>query len=158
MKKAAKEFAKNRWNEGIFSRIIGILDGWLVKIGCPSLKHDNVLNVGSFYCRKGYYAVNVQAMVNRNKIIIWRSIKCRGSEHDLTAFKRSNLYNILVEKYALLLELGLYFLADSAYSLRPFVLTPFDNARHESLENTFNYHLLISRIFIEYAFGEIDTY
>ena len=70
MKQAAKDFAKNGRNEGIFGRIIGVLGGWLVKIGCPSLKHDNVLNVGSFYCRKGYCALNVQAIVDRNKIIV----------------------------------------------------------------------------------------
>jgi len=128
-----------------------------VKIGCPSLKHDNVLNVGSFYCRKGYYALNVQAIVDRNKIIVWRSIKCRGSEHDSTAFKRSEIYHALVEKYSLLTELGLYILADSVYCLRPFLLTPYDNARHGSPEDAFNYHLSSSRIFIECAFGEIDA-
>ena len=129
MKQAAKDFAKNSRNEGVFGGIIGVLDGWLVKIGCPSLKHDNVLNVGSFYCRKGYYALNVQAIVDRNKIIVWRSIKYRGSEHDSTAFKRSEIYRALVEKCSLLTELGLYILADSAYCLRPFLLTPYDNAR-----------------------------
>lgn len=70
MKKAAKTFATHGKNEGIFGGIIACLDGWLVKIKCPMLNGDCVKNQGSFFCTKGYYAINVQAMVNRHKMIV----------------------------------------------------------------------------------------
>ena len=73
----------------MFGGTIGALDGWLVKIKCPNSKRDKVTNFGSFFCRKGCYALNVQAIVDRNKMIICYSVKCCGSEHDSTAFKRT---------------------------------------------------------------------
>ena len=69
-----------------------------MKIKYLSLKMDGMKNQGSFYCRKGYFAMNVQAMVDRNKRVVWRSILYRGSEHDSTAFKRSQLYKTLLSK------------------------------------------------------------
>lgn len=92
----------NGYNEGVFGGIISAIDRWLVKIKCQTLKGDGVKNQGSFYCHKGFYAVNIQAMVNQNKIITWRSIKCWGSEHNLTEFKRLKLYDKLVNKTNLL--------------------------------------------------------
>ena len=52
--------------------------------------------------------------------------------------------------------LGLYILGDSAYSIRFFLLVPFDNASAHSVEDGFNYHLSTCRIWVECAFGEID--
>ena len=141
----------------MFSSVIGVLDGWLVKIKCPTAKGDGVLNFGSFYCRKGHYAVNVQAIVDRNKKIIWYCVKCRGSEHDSTAFKSSSLYQILIEKTSFLIENGLHFLGHSAYALRPFLITLCDNANHGSFEDNFNYHLSTNRIFVECSFGKMDS-
>ena len=54
----------------MFGGVIGVLDDWLVKTKCPTAKGDGVLNFGSFYCHKGCYAVNVQAIVDRNKKIL----------------------------------------------------------------------------------------
>ena len=73
----AKSFSSTGCHQGVFSGVIGSLDGWLVKIRRPK-KSDRVGDVASFYCRKGFYAVNVQAIVNKNKLVLWRSIKCRG--------------------------------------------------------------------------------
>jgi hypothetical protein len=151
----AKAFSSTGCHQGIFSGVIGSLDGWLVKIRRPR-KSDMVGDIASFYCRKGFYAVNVQAIVNKNKLVLWRSIKCRGAEHDSNAFKKSELYKKLLQKASDLRDLGLYFVGDSAYSIRSFLQVPYDNAVPQSAEDCFNYHLSTCRIWVECAFGEID--
>ena len=52
--------------------------------------------------------------------------------------------------------MGLYFVGDSAYSIRSFLLVPFDNAAVHGAEDAFNYHHSTCRIWVECAFGEID--
>ena len=110
----------------------------------------------SFYSRKGYFAVNVQAIVDRKKKIIFRSIMSRGAEHDSTAFKNSGLHKLLEQMWQFMAEKGYYFIGDSAYSLRSFLLTPYDNAMHGTPEDNFNFFLSSLRISVECAFGEID--
>ena len=123
MKKTAREFA-NGTSNGTIGGCIGALDGWLVKIISPSAKRDGIRNAGGFFSRKGYYAINVQAIVDKHKRVLWHSIKCRGGEHDSSAFKATSLYATLLDKKSELLKLGLYIICDSAYALRSFLLTP----------------------------------
>ena len=137
MKKASTAFASGT-SHGIMYGCIGALDGWLVKIKAPSGR-DGVENVGGFFSRKGFYALNVQVIVDKWKRVIWYSINCRGGEHDSTAFKRTSLYNLLVEKSSELARKGWFIVADSAYSIRSFVMTPFDNVGHGSREDDYNY-------------------
>ena len=109
MKNAAKIFSKDGKNLGMIGGVLGVLGSWLVKMKCPITKRDGVLNFGSFYCRKGNYAINLHAIVDRNKIVKWRSIKCQVSKHDSTAFKRSDVHQTLIEKPSFLISLGLHF-------------------------------------------------
>ena len=51
MFEVARHFATGR-NGGTLCGIIGALDGWLVKIKCPSLKQDGVANPGGYFSRK----------------------------------------------------------------------------------------------------------
>ena len=94
--------------------------------------------------------------MNKDKLVLWRAIQCRGAEHDSKAFKKSDMYKKLLEKAEELLRLGLYFVGDSAYSIRSFLLVPFDNAAVHGTEDGFNYHHSTCRIWVECAFGEID--
>jgi hypothetical protein len=66
---------------GIFSGCIGALDGWLVRIRCPTLKE--VANPGKYYSRKGFYGINVQVIVDKKKRILWRYIGEKGSGQNL---------------------------------------------------------------------------
>ena len=154
MKETALCFANGSSN-GIMGGCIGALDGWLVKMNCPSIKKDNVQNVSNFYSRKGFFALNVQVIVDKHKQVLWHSIKCNGAEHDSSAFKVTSLYKILTKKYQWFIENGLYLVGDSAYALRPFLITPFDNAKAGTKEDAFNYHLSSCRIYVECAFGEM---
>jgi hypothetical protein len=155
MKSVAKEFELKGGSKGIMKGVIGALDGWLVRIRKPRLS-DGVLNPKGFFNRKGFFAINVQVIGDRKRRILWRSIMCRGAEHDSTAFKRTTLYEKLMEKAAELSELGLYIISDSAYALRSFLLCPYRRTVPYSNEDTFNYFLSRNRIFIECIFGEVD--
>jgi len=153
MKEVALLFA--RGSNGIIGGCIGALDGWVVKIKKPTRK-DGIRNAKSFYSRKGFFAVNVQAIVDKKKRVLFRSIMSRGAEHDSTAFKNSGLYKWLMQNATVLMEKGYYFIGDSAYALKSFLLTPYDNAMHGTAEDNYNFFHSSSRISVECAFGEID--
>ena len=53
-------------------------------------------------------------------------------------------------------QFGLFLVGDSAYSIRGHLLTPYDNARPNSPEDSFNFFQSSQRIYVECAFGEID--
>jgi hypothetical protein len=156
MKKTAAGFSQGT-NNGVLSGCIGALDGWLVKIRKPSFKKDGIRNAAGYYSRKGFYAINCQVIVDHKKRILWRSIKCRGAEHDSTAFKKTKLYQQLVEDRDLFIRNCLYIIGDSAYALMAFLLKPFDNAAPYSDLDAFNFYLSSSRIKVECCFGEIDA-
>lgn len=42
-----------------------------------------------------------------------------------------------------------------AYTLWPWLLTPYDNAKYETVEDTYNYYHSSYRIYVKCAFGEI---
>ena len=147
-----KNFAMT--SDGYITGCMGALDGWMVTIRCPTL--TEVPNPGKYFCRKGFYALNVQVIVDKDKRILWRSIGCIGSCHDSRAFNESKLATYLTEHAHEFMQKGLFFVGDSAYALRPYLLTPFDNAPPNSDKDMFNYYLSKNRIFVECAFGEID--
>ena len=96
--------------------------------------HGGIINysaghIASYYSRKGFYAVNVQAIVNKDKVVLWRSIMCKASEHDSTAFKKTQLHEKLLASFTNLVNHGLYIVGDSAYTIRSFLLVSLDNAR-----------------------------
>ncbi|KAL7545061.1 hypothetical protein ACHAWF_014107 [Thalassiosira exigua] len=153
MKNVATDFS--RTSNGVINGCIGAIDGWIVKIARPT-KKDGVYNPGSFYSRKGFYGINVQAIVDKKKRILYRNILSRGAEHDSTAFKNGQFFKWLIENWSALARHGFYFIGDSAYSLQSFLLTPFDNVLHGTPEDNYNFFHSSSRISVECAFGEID--
>ena len=123
--------------DGVFDGCIGALDGWLVRIKCPTLKE--VSNPGKYYSRKGFFGINVQVIVDKQKRVLWRYIGEKGSGHDSPAFNESKLGKNL-ELYAdFLMTEGLYIVGDSAYAIRSYLLVPFDNAPPKSKEDAFNF-------------------
>ena len=53
----------------VFSGIIGALDGIAIRIRCPKL--CKVCDPGNYFCRKGFFALNVQAICDRSKRFLW---------------------------------------------------------------------------------------
>ena len=163
--KICETFTSKGRSNGILGGIIGALDGWLVKIKSPSWLRDGIKNSATYLSRKGFFALNVQVIVDREKRILWRSISSKGSEHDSAAFKDSEIYAKFERlatdnsdddalKYS---GIQLYLIGDSAYALRPFLLCPYDKALPDSPEDIFNFMSSSNRIFVECAFGEIDA-
>mgnify|MGYP001810441820 CR=1 FL=1 len=144
-------------SNGVFSGIIGALDGLAVRIRSPTLKE--VPDPGNYYCRKGFFAINVQAICDKSKRFTWVYTSNKGSTHDSVAFSNSRLYLLLLEKSNALQHKGLYLVGDSAYNLTPFILVPYctDDIRNDRSDvyDTFNFFLSSARINIECAFGEL---
>jgi hypothetical protein len=108
----ARDFADG--SNHLFSGCIGAMDGWIVKIRQPC-KKDGVLNPKSFYSQKGFYGLNVQAIVDKKKHVLFHSIKFRGTEHDSTAFKRMGVYKWLMDNnWYELNRRGYFFIGSSA--------------------------------------------
>ena len=143
-----------RFSNGVFKGIIGALDGLAIRIKAPSL--FECIDPGSYFCRKQFYALNVQAIVDSYKRILWVSTGHPGCTHDSTAFSSTQLYKTLNELQDWLWERKLFLIGDSAYSLSSYMLTPYDNVSivGESKDN-FNYWHSNARIRVECAFGEI---
>ena len=93
LKKCSEGFSIR--SNGILKGAIGALDGWLVRIQRPSFFRDGILNVTSFFSRKGFYALNVQVMVDDKKRVLWVSYSHKGGSHDSSCFRATRLYDYL---------------------------------------------------------------
>lgn len=154
MKKVSEGFSK-RLN-GILKGAIGAIDGWLVRIERPSCQRDKIKHASSFFSRKGFYALNVQVIVDDEKRASWMSYSNRGSSHDSSCFKDTRLHEKLKEKKYFLHQNGFYILGDSACGIESFLLTPFDLAQSKTPEDDFNFFHSSARITVKCAFGKID--
>ena len=63
----SKGFSKR--SNGVFKGAIGALDGWLVRILCPSFHRDNSKMYLAFI-REIFYALNVQCLVDDKKRVL----------------------------------------------------------------------------------------
>ncbi len=113
-------------------------------------------NPQSFYSREGFYGINVQVIIDKRKWILFQRIKSREAEHDFTTFKSSTLYKWLIGNWRSLASKGLHFIGDSAYSLKSFLHTPYDNAAHGTAEDNYNFFHSSGPISVECCFGEVD--
>lgn len=55
---------------GFFFGCIAALDGWIVKISCAT-ESDGVGGTEGVYYQKGFYGINVQAIVNKSNLLAW---------------------------------------------------------------------------------------
>jgi hypothetical protein len=90
MEKVALQFLHD--SNGDFTGVIGAIDGWILKIKRPTSR-DRMTNLPPFFSRKGFFGINVQVIVEKNKRILFRDISSRGAENDSTAFKNTPLYH-----------------------------------------------------------------
>jgi len=146
-------------SNGVFFGPFASIYGIAIRIRSPSL--SEVTDPGNYYCRKGFYALNEQGICDRLKRFLWCYPTNKGSTHDSAAFCGSKLYTLLMEKaiWKNLYEMGLFIAGDTAYTMTPFLLTPYDinEARGDinGAKDSFNFHLSLCRIMIECAFGEL---
>ena len=154
MQKVSDGFSKR--SNGVFKGGIGALDGWLVRIIRPGWRRDGYRNITAFFSRKGFYALNVQVIVDDKKRVLWLSYSHKGGSHDSSCFRSTRLYDHLRKIAAQLLEKGFFIIGDSAYCIESFLIPPFDNACPRTPDDDFNFFHSSARITVECAFGEID--
>jgi DDE superfamily endonuclease len=93
------------------------VDGIAVKI----LKPPDNENPAGYYCRKGFYAIPVQAVVDSDYKFMYMSAVCVGSTHDSVAWAVSKL-GMLLMKGAMIL--GYWIAGDAAYECTNGIVTP----------------------------------
>ena len=98
---------------GVFRKCIGALDGVAIKIKCP-VASNLIRDPGNNFCRKGFYALNVQAICDKSRRVLWMSAGHKGSTHDSTAFLETQLFKILKENSDWLHDKGYFLVGDSA--------------------------------------------
>ena len=128
----------------------GALDGLAVKISEPA--GWEVANSSKYYNRKGFFAINTQAMCDSKYRFTFVSCCSPGSTHDSTAFAISNLSKLLEKDEDGLLR-GFWIAADDAYTCMKRLLTPWPGRSLSISKDGFNYWQSSARIYIEQAFG-----
>ncbi|KAL4153210.1 hypothetical protein QTP88_001043 [Uroleucon formosanum] len=126
-----------------FPNVIGAIDGSHIRIDKPSSDPD------SYYNRKKYFSIHMQAVCDHRNKIRNIYIGFPGSVHDARVFRRSPLatnLGILCQENVIL--------GDKAYSCLRNLITPFeDNGRLSRQQINFNKTLSSCRYVIEHCFG-----
>jgi hypothetical protein len=129
-----------------FHGCVGALDGLAIQIERPKTPNSQ-----SHYNRKGFFAVNMQALCDAEYQFTFASCRCAGSTHDSLAFSTSDLFEIVQDRTKFLRPY--WIAADDAYPASDAVLTPWSGRSLEVYKDSFNFHLSSLRIHIEQSFG-----
>ncbi|GFR18470.1 nuclease HARBI1 [Trichonephila clavata] len=116
-----KTVSRKFFNIAGFPKVIGALDGTFVRIISPGGE-----DAERFRCRKSYFALNVQTIVDADLVI--RNVVARwpGSAHDSTVFNNSAACLSLKTNE---LYRDFHLLGDTGYACEKYLLTPFGNPR-----------------------------
>ena len=146
LQEIARRFQSSRKSTNPLPGCVGALDGICVKIMKPK-RHENP---ALFYCRKGFYAVPVQALVDSDYIFRFCSATCTGATHDALAYSVSGLKRE-IDKGVLL---GMFYIVgDEAYTLSNYLITPCSKSNADVDQDNFNFFQSSMRMHIEQAFG-----
>ncbi|GFT27293.1 putative nuclease HARBI1 [Trichonephila clavipes] len=132
-----------------FPKVIGALDGTFVRIVSPGGE-----DAERFRCRKNYFALNVQTIVDSDLVI--RNVVARwpGSAHDSTVFNNSAAC-LALKTNALYQDFHL--LGDTGYACEKYLLTPFGNPSFLS-EARYNKSHVLTRNTIERKYGILKRF
>ncbi|XP_035271766.1 putative nuclease HARBI1 [Anguilla anguilla] len=123
-------------------QVLGLVDGTLIPVSNPSVDDQ------MFICRKGYSAINTQVVVDHNGLIVDVVAKWPGSTHDSYIWANS-----AVGQDAARGVFGRgFFLGDSGYPLRTYLMTPVANPVTQG-EQDFNDAHIRSRGLVERTIG-----
>lgn len=141
-------FNKLRGNTS-FPKVFGCLDG--THIAIPGPLSDN-----SYYNRKGFHSIQVQAICNSRQEFIDVFCGWPGSVHDARVWQNSPIYNKIVANKNEMLPNNSVLLGDSAYPLDKFLMVSFrDNGHLTPRQKLFNTRLSNTRVTIEQSFGRL---
>ena len=114
--------------DGPFDNILGALDAIVVRKEQPAA--TDVACLADHWCRKGYYALNTQAICDSSYQFTWMSCTSPGSVHDLAAFSSTLLSRRLMyasvqdSTVAELIADGYCMVADEAYGASEILAVP----------------------------------
>jgi len=138
--------------------IIGALDGIAVRQERPTAAE--VMCTKDYWSRKGFFALNVQAICDSNYEFLWMSCRAPGSSHDSTALACSDLGQELNDSasplIALMIREGLCVTADEAYRDSDVLAVPWPGGGGGDLwKDGYNFYPSSARVHIEQAFGQL---
>ncbi|XP_067620089.1 putative nuclease HARBI1 [Eurosta solidaginis] len=136
----SKQYFYRQFN---FSGVIGCADGTHVKTIKPAV--DESL----FFNRKGYFSVNVMIVCNYNVEIIAVDASLPGSCHDSFIWNQSDVRQFYINNHTE----NSWILANSGYALESFMLTPYRNPQHGSMEHIYNKKHATARHMVELTIG-----
>jgi hypothetical protein len=103
-----------------------------------------------FFCRKGFYAINVQAICDGRRRFLDVSIRCPGAVNDNLAFGLSSMYKWLDAGHladitrsaaaCLGLPNGFWVAGDNAYTCSDSLVVPFSGSGITAEEDNFNFY------------------
>ncbi|OWZ08997.1 hypothetical protein PHMEG_00018368, partial [Phytophthora megakarya] len=106
------------------------------------------------YCRKGFPAYNVMAIVDAHQRFMAFSVRSENC-NDQSVWNRSLMRTYVKGR----LPSEMYFIADAGYVLRSCMLTPFaHDQRENAVINKFNMSYSRTRIPVEMAFGALRPF
>ena len=146
LEKVARGFKPSRSQLNPLDGCVGALDGICIKMRQP----PRDCNPASFFCRKGYYAIPVQALCDSNYVFLYASGRCGGAIHDALANAVSGFMKEVEDGL-----LGEYFwvVGDEAYPVSESIIVPYPSSTLTEDQDNFNFYLSSLRIHIEQAFG-----
>lgn len=136
---------------GSYPGVVGCVDGSYIPIPQPSQ------DAASYYCRKGYHCIILQAVCSKKLIFTDIYVGWPGSVNDARVWRNSPLYQRLVENPESLPP-NTHLIGDKAYPLSTFLMVPFkDNGHLTENQRKHNRVLSKTRIAIEHAFGHLKN-
>lgn len=142
----SNSFKRSRRLLSPLSGCVGALDGICVAIKKPKI------NPAMFFCRKGFHAIPVQALVDSSYRFRSMSARCVGSTNDALAHAVSELAVFLGSG---VLGFIFWIVGDEAYSCCEWLITPYPNSQAGEQEKNFNVFLSSLRVHVEQAFGQL---
>ena len=126
-----------------FPTTLGALDGTHIRIQAPAENPETYIN------RKGFHSIVLQAVCKHDMVFTNCYAGWPGSVHDARVLRNSDLWD-----NGLQLCNGAHIVADGAYPLRKWIMTPYRNTGNlTAQQRNYNNKLSSSRVVIERAFG-----
>lgn len=147
--KAVNDGFTAKSSDGVMQGCVGAIDGYFQRIQTP--QRAEVGNVTSYY--SGHYeshGVNCQACVRSDLSFMYFGVVSPGSTNDNISYPIASGLRDTVEG----LPVGMYCVADAAYTLQENLLVPYTGLdRKDPAHDAFNFYMSQLRIRVEMAFG-----